>query len=121
MTGKGDDTSRVDENVDETRLCKAQMSEFRHMNENMVAMKEMLERMVLRLKEVEKGASSTSEGNKGGQNETSHVIDMTNRENFEGEEDYDDGAGMFVHRGSRRRGFGRGIGAGRVRDRMQES
>ena len=46
---------------------------------------------------------------------------MTNRENFEEEEDYDDGAGMFVHTGGRERGFGRGIGAGRERGRMQES
>ena len=105
MTGKGDDTSRVVENVDETRLWEAQMSEFRRMNKNMVVMRKMLEHMDLRLKEVEKGASSTSKGHKGGQNETSHVIDMTNRENFDGEENYDDGVGVFVHRGGRGRGF----------------
>ena len=80
-----------------------------------------MQRMDLRLKEVEKGNSSTSVSNKGGQNDASQVIDMMTRENLYAEEEYDDGVGMFVPRGSRGRGFGRGIGAGRGRGRMQES
>ena len=46
---------------------------------------------------------------------------MTNRENYDGEEDSDEGARMFVHIGSRGRGFGKGIGAGRGRGKMQEN
>ena len=68
MTGNGDDTSRVNENVDEARLPQAQALEFRHLNETLVAIEESMERIDLRLKEVETGALSTTEGHKGGQN-----------------------------------------------------
>ena len=122
MPGRGNDTSRVNENVDEVRVREAQASEFRRLNETLVAIRESMERMDLRLKEVEKGNSSTSVSNKGGQNDASQVIDMMTRENLYAKEEYDDdGVGMFVHRGGRGRGFGRGIRTGRGRGRMQES
>ena len=121
MTGRGDDTSRVNENVDEARLQEAQALKFRRLNETLVAIRESMERIDLRLKKVKKGNSCTSVSNKGGQNDASQVIDMMTRENLYAEEEYDDGVGMFVPRGSRGRGFGRGIGAGRGRGQIQES
>ena len=66
MTGRGNDTGRVNENVDEARVQEAQASEFRRLNETLVAIRESMERMDLKLKEVEKGNSSTSVSNKGG-------------------------------------------------------
>ena len=104
MSGKGDGksagVSKVDDGVDEARLRETQVSEYRRMNENMMAMREMLERMDLRLREVEKGTSSSNEGNRGGKNTMPPNVDLADVSEFL-EEDYDDNAGLVVNRGGR--------------------
>ena len=105
MSGKGSDDGRVDE----VRLREAQASEFRRLNETLMAVRESLESMNLRLQAVEKKESSSSGGSKGGKIPTPQVDDMADDNDYV-EEEYDSAAYVANRGGRGGRGFGRGRG-----------